>query len=169
MSITITVELSGGLELLFANEKEFDVTLPSVELISHACDPPAAKKSGGSLSAGGGGGGCGGECGGTAAPRGEVGGLRENGSNGGGETGTETLAKRIEEEPDEYGHTVRDVIAFLADNHVKERVELFRKEDSVRPGILVLVNGADWELEGQLDCPVEDGDRVAFISTLHGG
>jgi hypothetical protein len=38
-----------------------------------------------------------------------------------------------------------------------------------RPGILVLVNDTDWELEGELDYRLEDGDEVVFISTLHGG
>lgn len=38
-----------------------------------------------------------------------------------------------------------------------------------RSGILVLVNGADWELEGELEYELEDGDEIVFISTLHGG
>jgi Urm1 (Ubiquitin related modifier) len=38
-----------------------------------------------------------------------------------------------------------------------------------RPGILCLVNEADWELEGMGECVVRSGDRIAFISTLHGG
>jgi len=38
-----------------------------------------------------------------------------------------------------------------------------------RPGVLVLVNDADWELSGLDESPLADGDRVAFISTLHGG
>jgi len=38
-----------------------------------------------------------------------------------------------------------------------------------RPGILVLVNEADWELEGQGEYVLENGDEIAFISTLHGG
>jgi hypothetical protein len=33
----------------------------------------------------------------------------------------------------------------------------------------VLVNDADWELSGLDDSPLTDGDRLAFISTLHGG
>ena len=41
--------------------------------------------------------------------------------------------------------------------------------DTVRPGILVLINDADWELEGQLDAVLAQGDRVCLISTLHGG
>jgi hypothetical protein len=38
-----------------------------------------------------------------------------------------------------------------------------------RPGILVLINDADWELEGELEYELKDRDEVVFISTLHGG
>lgn len=38
-----------------------------------------------------------------------------------------------------------------------------------RPGILVLINDADWELEGELEYELKDKDEVVFISTLHGG
>jgi ubiquitin related modifier 1 len=38
-----------------------------------------------------------------------------------------------------------------------------------RPGILVLVNDVDWELTGELQTEVSDGDSIVFISTLHGG
>lgn len=38
-----------------------------------------------------------------------------------------------------------------------------------RSGILVLINGADWELEGELEYELQDRDEVVFISTLHGG
>ena len=43
------------------------------------------------------------------------------------------------------------------------------KGNTVRPGILVLVNDADWELLGTTEAEIEDGDRIVFISTLHGG
>jgi ubiquitin related modifier 1 len=39
----------------------------------------------------------------------------------------------------------------------------------VRPGILVLINDADWELHGTTRAVIEEGDHVVFISTLHGG
>ena len=39
----------------------------------------------------------------------------------------------------------------------------------MRPGILVLINDADWELMGQLDYELQDNDTIVFISTLHGG
>jgi len=41
--------------------------------------------------------------------------------------------------------------------------------DYRRPGILVLINDADWELEGELEYELKDKDEVVFISTLHGG
>jgi len=51
----------------------------------------------------------------------------------------------------------------------KRRPELFAQGDSVRPGILVLVNDSDWELEGELEYELKDNDEIVFISTLHGG
>lgn len=38
-----------------------------------------------------------------------------------------------------------------------------------RPGILVLINDADWELEGEEIYELQEGDCVLFVSTLHGG
>jgi len=38
-----------------------------------------------------------------------------------------------------------------------------------RPGILVLINNVDWELEDEKNCELKTGDNVHFISTLHGG
>ncbi|KAF1981601.1 ubiquitin related modifier 1 [Aulographum hederae CBS 113979] len=65
-------------------------------------------------------------------------------------------------------------IAFLVDQvceHLMEddRKELFIQDDSVRPGILVLINDADWELEGEEKYEVKKGDKIMFVSTLHGG
>jgi ubiquitin related modifier 1 len=38
-----------------------------------------------------------------------------------------------------------------------------------RPGILVLVNDTDWELEGEGGYQLKEDDEIVFISTLHGG
>lgn len=38
-----------------------------------------------------------------------------------------------------------------------------------RPGILVLINDADWELEGEEAYEIQSGDEILFVSTLHGG
>ena len=38
-----------------------------------------------------------------------------------------------------------------------------------RPGILVLINDADWELEGEDQYQLQPGDNLLFVSTLHGG
>ncbi|KAI0356944.1 ubiquitin-like modifier 1 [Trametes cingulata] len=61
------------------------------------------------------------------------------------------------------------LISWLKDNLLKERAELFVENGTVRPGILVLVNDADWELEGEGEYQLKDGDEIVFISTLHGG
>lgn len=65
--------------------------------------------------------------------------------------------------------TLRRLINWISSNLLKERPELFVQGDTVRPGILVLVNQTDWALLGELDYILEDNDVVVFISTLHGG
>lgn len=42
--------------------------------------------------------------------------------------------------------TIRKLLPWLKNNLLKERPELFLQDETVRPGILVLVNDADWEL-----------------------
>ncbi|XP_055516086.1 ubiquitin-related modifier 1 [Leucoraja erinacea] len=64
---------------------------------------------------------------------------------------------------------IRQLLVWIKANLLKDRPELFIQGDTVRPGILVLINDADWELLGQLDYMLDDRDNVVFISTLHGG
>lgn len=88
---------------------------------------------------------------------------------------------------DDKSTDVRYLIFWLKDNLLKERVELFIEGDTVwvlhhslrvpctlkiysrRPGILVLINDTDWELEGEGDYVLQNNDEIVFISTLHGG
>ncbi|EMS65686.1 Ubiquitin-related modifier 1-like protein [Triticum urartu] len=77
--------------------------------------------------------------------------------------------------------TMKGLLSWVKSNLIKERPEMFIKDDSVRhddsvstvaqrrPGVLVLINDCDWELCGGLDAELEDKDVVVFISTLHGG
>ena len=37
------------------------------------------------------------------------------------------------------------------------------------PGILVLINDTDWELEDTYRYKLQNNDEIVFISTLHGG
>ncbi|KAM5342517.1 hypothetical protein ACJ41O_013483 [Fusarium nematophilum] len=65
-------------------------------------------------------------------------------------------------------------IAYLIDHlcqNVMEdsRKELFVLDNHLRPGILVLINDADWELEGEEAYEIQSGDSILFVSTLHGG
>ncbi|XP_058644623.1 ubiquitin-related modifier 1 isoform X2 [Onychostoma macrolepis] len=71
---------------------------------------------------------------------------------------------------------MKQLLAWIRGNMLKERPELFMQGDTV-PGILVLINDADWELmenmywrqDGELEYQLQDQDNVVFISTLHGG
>ncbi|EKG20821.1 Beta-grasp fold ferredoxin-type [Macrophomina phaseolina MS6] len=102
-SIPITVEFTGGLEMLFSNQRKHDIALPAKD---------------------------------------------DNG------------------EPANVAFLVR----YLCSNTMKDhRKELFVLDDTVRPGILVLINEADWELEGEDKYEVQKGDNILFVSTLHGG
>ncbi|GFQ02432.1 ubiquitin-related modifier 1 homolog 2 [Phtheirospermum japonicum] len=65
--------------------------------------------------------------------------------------------------------TMKQLLSWVRTNLIKERPEMFMKGDTVRPGVLVLVNDCDWELSGQLDTVLEEKDVIVFISTLHGG
>ncbi|XP_048433396.1 ubiquitin-related modifier 1 homolog 2-like [Pyrus x bretschneideri] len=63
--------------------------------------------------------------------------------------------------------TMKDLLSWIRTHLIKERPEMFMKGDTVRPGVLALVNDCDWELSGQLDTTLEEKDVVVFISTLH--
>ena len=65
--------------------------------------------------------------------------------------------------------TIKRLLPWIKDNLLKERPEFLFQGDSVRPGILVLINDSDWELCGELDYAIQNKDRIIFISTLHGG
>lgn len=80
------------------------------------------------------------------------------------------------------------LLKYLVDSLMKDqRIDMFIMEDNVyvnitlrfysnsindfdrRPGILVLINDADWELEGEETYELQQGDNIVFVSTLHGG
>ncbi|KAH8293554.1 hypothetical protein KR054_001488, partial [Drosophila jambulina] len=65
--------------------------------------------------------------------------------------------------------TIANLLKWMHANILTERPELFLQGDTVRPGILVLINDTDWELLGELDYELQPRDNVLFISTLHGG
>ncbi|GAB1315015.1 Ubiquitin-related modifier 1 [Madurella fahalii] len=102
-TIPITVDFSGGLEMLFSNQRRHDLSLPATD----SSGKPAN-------------------------------------------------------------------IAFLVDHLCKTlmkdpRTELFVLDNHIRPGILVLINDADWELEGEEAYEIQPRDNILFVSTLHGG
>ncbi|KAH8829163.1 ubiquitin-related modifier 1 [Flagelloscypha sp. PMI_526] len=107
-NISLKIEFSGGLELLFNNQRTYTLSVPAKVQTSH---------------------------------------------------------------PDQISSApnILWLIHHLRDTLLKERAELFIENDTVRPGILVLINDTDWELEGEGEYKLQDNDHIIFISTLHGG
>ncbi|KAI8074015.1 ubiquitin-related modifier 1 [Gongronella butleri] len=64
---------------------------------------------------------------------------------------------------------LQDLLLHIRDDIMTEKKDLFVDNDTVRPGILVLINDVDWELCDELEYQLEDKDEIVFISTLHGG
>ncbi|KXN89777.1 Ubiquitin-related modifier 1 [Leucoagaricus sp. SymC.cos] len=114
--LSLKIEFSGGLELLFSNQRSHNITIPRT--------------------------------------------VRRDNS-----TSLLPLEDGIETKPADITY----LIHYLRDHLLKERPELFIENQTVRPGILVLVNDTDWELEGEGDYELKSGDEIVFISTLHGG
>ncbi|KAL1517414.1 hypothetical protein ABEB36_001181 [Hypothenemus hampei] len=71
--------------------------------------------------------------------------------------------------PENTEWTLGRLLFWLKDNLLKERPELFLQDNSVRPGILVLINDTDWELMDTVKYEIQPNDSILFISTLHGG
>ncbi|KAM3187261.1 hypothetical protein ACTXT7_002699 [Hymenolepis weldensis] len=65
--------------------------------------------------------------------------------------------------------TIKDLLLWLRENMLTERPELFMANETIRPGILVLVNDSDWSLHGAEEYEIRREDKISFISTLHGG
>ncbi|XP_030762968.1 ubiquitin-related modifier 1 [Sitophilus oryzae] len=65
--------------------------------------------------------------------------------------------------------TVGELLLWLAEKHLKTTQENFLQGDSVRPGILVMINEMDWELLDTTNYVLKENDTVIFFSTLHGG
>ncbi|KAK9239537.1 ubiquitin-related modifier 1 [Lipomyces kononenkoae] len=71
----------------------------------------------------------------------------------------------------ENSPTITDLVVYLCEKVMMDkRRELFVIDGyHVRPGVLVLINDADWELVGEENYVIQPGDEILFASTLHGG
>ncbi|KAG9246125.1 ubiquitin-related modifier 1 [Calycina marina] len=66
--------------------------------------------------------------------------------------------------------TVGWLVHYLCNEVMEDsRKNMFVLDGHVCPGILVLINDADWELEGEASYALQPNDNVLFVSTLHGG
>ena len=58
--------------------------------------------------------------------------------------------KAIDLQIDQNPFSMKDLIEELRAKHLKDKEEMFVQAGSVRPGIIVLINDTDWELEDTL-------------------
>lgn len=72
---------------------------------------------------------------------------------------------------DKEDATLRDLVDYICSDMIKNPndIEVFIEDESIRPGIITLINDTDWELEGEMEYELENGDVISFTSTLHGG
>ncbi|CAI8592495.1 unnamed protein product [Vicia faba] len=64
--------------------------------------------------------------------------------------------------------TMRELLSWVQPNLIKERPEMFIKGDTMRPGVLVVVNDYDWELSEQLNTtqhPHQSPSPFRFLSS----
>lgn len=65
---------------------------------------------------------------------------------------------------------IKYLLKYLCEELMQDtRTELFVVDESIRPGVLVLINDTDWELEGEEKYVIQPKDAILFVSTLHGG
>lgn len=91
--------------------------------------------------------------------------------------GTETLFDMQKEfnvavpasEPVSISALLRYISSNLMPDKSRSHLLLNKTGESVRAGILVLVNDVDWDLLNGPKTVLEEGDVVSFISTIHGG
>lgn len=67
--------------------------------------------------------------------------------------------------------SMSDLFDYMREKLLQGDPSKFFDEDNncVRPGILVLINGVDWEISGRMESVLKENDSILFISTLHGG
>lgn len=63
-----------------------------------------------------------------------------------------------------FKYIVKELLIKPEDNY-----SIYIQDETIRPGILTLINDVDWELEDELDYVLQDRDVISFTSTLHGG
>ncbi|KAH7823304.1 putative ubiquitin related modifier 1 [Monocercomonoides exilis] len=65
--------------------------------------------------------------------------------------------------------TIQTIVPWIQANLLSgDEKHEFCVDGKIRPGIIFLVNDADWALF-DATTPLQEGDEISFISTIHGG
>lgn len=60
----------------------------------------------------------------------------------------------------------KSVEYLLNDQNAKQKTIT---DDAINPALIILINDVDYRLLGGTNAKIEDGDRVVFIPSIHGG
>ncbi|KAI9652955.1 MAG: Ubiquitin- modifier 1 [Alyxoria varia] len=161
-TIPVKVEFTGGLEILFHNQRQHTIHLPLPLPPRHPTSSPSDPSNPPS---------------GIPTIRTLIHYLTRAFLAGMPKPRRELFSVPEDEITDDQGSTLRSDPPTNADAQKQQEGEGKGEDGSdmeetnltVRPGILVLINDADWELEGGAECALAEDDEVVFVSTLHGG
>ncbi|KAJ1859757.1 Ubiquitin- modifier 1 [Coemansia sp. RSA 486] len=84
-------------------------------------------------------------------------------------TGDLELTRTLPVKTNDNPTNVKVLLEYICANLIKDKPESFYQEEKLRPGILVIINGSDWEVEDGPEYKLQNNDVIEFISTLHGG
>ncbi|MGC8936118.1 MAG: MoaD/ThiS family protein [Candidatus Methanomethylicaceae archaeon] len=84
------------------------------------------------------------------------------------------VLKGISKDPERVvvinGETLRDLFKHLSETEPPElNSRLFEEDGSIRPDIVVFINGADASIQGGMDARLKEGDEITILPSVHGG
>ncbi|MCX8182588.1 MAG: MoaD/ThiS family protein [Candidatus Methanomethyliaceae archaeon] len=84
------------------------------------------------------------------------------------------VLKGLSEEPTREvtinGSTLGDLFDYLREVESPQlKSRLFEQDGSLRPDIVVFINGADASLLDGMNAQLKDGDEITVLPTVHGG
>lgn len=65
--------------------------------------------------------------------------------------------------------TAGDALRYLHAAHRETNRSFFSSDGRLAHGTICVINERDWEITGEEKSPVEHGDEIILISSLHGG
>ncbi|MDH5811461.1 MAG: MoaD family protein [Candidatus Methanomethylicaceae archaeon] len=80
------------------------------------------------------------------------------------------LSKEPNREVAISGNTLGELFSYLRETEPPQlKSRLFEEDGTLRPDIVVFINGADASLFGGMNAQLKEGDEITILPTVHGG